>query len=179
MKVLGNIVKSIVVGLWLIVAIFVTVCLLSYNEFNVPVMGKTSLLIIDNEELEPDFKDRDLVIVKRESDKKINVGDKVFFYNGNKSTEYLINIGEVEDVESVTAMESTFKINGQSVSGQYVIGRVNGVSKMANFGLILSLLTSKWGFIFVVILPTLFALVYEVVAIVTEVKKNKGTIVNE
>ena len=58
-------------------AIFVTVCLLSYNEFKVTTFGKTSLLIVDSDEMEPEFLEGDLLVLKRNSDNKINVGDRV------------------------------------------------------------------------------------------------------
>ena len=67
----------IVIGIWLLVAIFVTVCLLLYNEFKVTTFGKTSLLIVDSDEMEPEFLEGDLLVVKRNSDNKINVGDRV------------------------------------------------------------------------------------------------------
>jgi len=168
-----NVLKNALIGVWIVVAIFVTVCLLSYNEFKVPVLGKTTLLIIDNEELEPDYKDGDLVTVKRGSDKKIEIGDTVFFYNGIKTDEYLVNIGEVTDKETVTSTETTYFINDSAVSGAHVIGRTEDANIMNNMGLVLNIFTSQWGFMFLIILPTLFALVYEVVTIAGEVKKAK------
>jgi len=173
MKILWNGLKSVVVGAWLIIAIFVTVCLLSYNEFNVTVIGKSSFLIIDNEELEPDFMDGDLVIVKRQSDKKMAIGDKVFFYNGNKSNEYLINVGRITDKDEVTATETSYEVEGKVISGSYVIGKVDSSKVMHNVGLVLRIFESRWGYLFLVILPVLFALVYEVMKIIEEVKKTR------
>ena len=173
MKVVLNVLKNIGIGIWVIVAIFVTVCLLSYNEYNVPVIGSNSLLIIDNDELEPDFKEGDLAIVKRNSDKKIEIGDKVFYYNGNKTNEFLINIGEVTDKETVTSTETTFELHQERVSSEFVVGEVNDTKTIAHMGTFLGIFTSQWGFMFLVILPTLFALVYEIVYIVGEVKKTQ------
>ena len=42
MKKIGEFILDIVIGVWLIAAIFVTICLLSYNEFKVSTFGKTS-----------------------------------------------------------------------------------------------------------------------------------------
>ena len=92
MKQLSIILKDLLLGVWVIIAITVTVCLLSYNEFNVPTFGKTTILAVDNDEMEPKFYAGDLLLIKRESDKKIANQDEVFFYNGNKANEYLINI---------------------------------------------------------------------------------------
>ena len=68
MKKIGEFILDIVIGIWLIAAIFVTICLLSYNEFKVSTFGKTSLLIIDSDEMEPDYLEGDLLLVKRNSD---------------------------------------------------------------------------------------------------------------
>ena len=173
MKYLINIIKDLFIGAWIIVSIFVTVCLLSYNEFNIPVFGKTTLLVVDNDELEPEFNEGDLLIIKRESNKKINAGDRVFFYNGNKSNEYLINIGEVTDKYTVTSKETTYNINNTKVSGSYVIGRVNATKISPNVGRILGIFLSKWGYMFLVIFPTIFAIIYEILMIVDASKALK------
>ena len=149
MKQLGNIIRDLLLGVWVIIAIATTVCLLSYNEFNVPTFGKTTILSVNSDEMEPEFLAGDLLLVKRESDKKINDGDEVFFYNGNKANEYLINIGKVDNKTTVTTKESTYTINNTKVSGSYVIGRVSGTKIMHNFGYAYSILTSKWGFMFI------------------------------
>ena len=153
MKYLIKVIKDLFIGAWIIVAIFVTVCLLSYNEFNIPVFGKTTLLVIDNDELEP--------------------GDRVFFYNGNKANEYLINIGEVTDKYAVTSKETTYNINNTKVSGSYVIGRVDATKISPNVGRILGIFLSKWGYMFLVIFPTIFAIIYEILMIVDASKTLK------
>ncbi len=50
MKGIGRILLNCLITVWLIVAIFVTICLLSYNEFKVTTFGSTSLFIIDSDE---------------------------------------------------------------------------------------------------------------------------------
>ena len=49
LKKVGNFVLDILVTIWFLVAIFVTICLLSYNEFKVSTFGKYSFLIMDSE----------------------------------------------------------------------------------------------------------------------------------
>ena len=50
--------------LYFIIAIVLTVCLLSYNEFRVTQIGDYSLLLSIDEELEDISKKGDLIIVK-------------------------------------------------------------------------------------------------------------------
>ena len=170
---LSMILKDFLLGVWVIIAITVTVCLLSYNEFNVPTFGKTTILAVDNDEMEPKFYAGDLLLIKRESDKKIANQDEVFFYNGNKANEYLINIGAVEDKFAVSTKESTYTINNTKVSGSYVIGRVNATKIIHNLGYLYSIFTSKWGFMFLIIFPTIFLIMYEILMIVDAAKALK------
>lgn len=173
MKFLINGIKSLLVGVWLVIAIFVTVCLLSYNEFSIPVIGKNAFIIINSDELEPEFKEGDLVIVKRDSDKNINIDDTVFFISGTRHNRVVINVGKVTGIEPITPVETHFQIEDITVKGEQVLGKAEGVAGMRYVGLALSILTSRWGYLFLVILPTLFFLVYEILLIVDEVKKIK------
>ena len=166
MKKVGKILLEIVIGCWFLVAIFVTVCLLSYNSFNVTTLGKSSLLIIDSDELEPEYMEGDLVIVKRNSDSKINVGDPVFYYNAAKNSSVLVLYNTVQVKEPITKTETTFTIDGEKVSGQYVIGKAETAKVYHKLGTILSIFTSQWGFMFLIIFPTLFAIIYEIMMIV-------------
>lgn len=173
MKTIGKILLDIVVCIWLVIAIFITVCLLSYNEFKVTTFGKNSLLIIDSDELEPEFYEGDLLIVKRNSDNKINVGDRVFYYNSAKDSNVLIYQDVIEDKQEINKSETTYIIDSKKVSGEYVIGKFEGVKVYHKLGTVLSVLTSKWGFMFFVIFPTLYAIVYEIVMIMEAAKAEK------
>ena len=173
MKTVGKVIFDVVVCVWLVVAIFVTVCLLSYNEFKVTTFGKNSLLIIDSDELEPEFMEGDLLVVKRNSDNKINTGDRVFYYNSAKSSNVLIFQDVVQDKQEVDKNETTYIIDSKKVSGEYVIGKFESAKVYHNLGTYLGILTSKWGFMFLVIFPTLFAIVYEVIMIVEASKSEK------
>lgn len=173
MKKIGSFIWNIIVIAWLIVAIFVTVCLLSYNDYRVIKFGSNSLLIMDSDELEPDFLEGDLLIVKKNSNNKIDIGDKVFYYNTAKNSNTLIYTGTVNDKEEITKSETTFDVDGQKVSSEHVIGKFSTVKVFHNFGTILGVFTSKWGFMFLVIFPTLFAIIYEIIAIVEAFRESK------
>lgn len=155
-----------IIGIWLVVAIFVTVCLLSYNEFRVSTFGDISLLIIDSEEMEPDFIEGDLLIVKRNSDSKINIGDKVFYYNSAMDSNVWIYYDIVQDKIPLTRDETTYVLNSEHVSGQYIIGKADGVKVIHNAGTFLEIFTSRWGFMFLIIFPMLFAIIYEIMMII-------------
>ena len=170
MKKVGKILLEILIGCWFVVAIFVTVCLLSYNSFNVTTLGKNSLIVIDSDEMEPDYLEGDLVVVKRNSDSKINIGDEVFYYNAAKNSNVLVLYNTVQEKEAVTKTETTFTLDGEKVSGQYIIGKAETARVYHKLGTILNVLTSQWGFMFLIIFPTLFAIIYEIMMIVTLAK---------
>ncbi len=180
MNLIKKILMYIVFGVWFVVALFATICLLSYNEFATTVLGKNTLLIIDSDELEPKFVEGDLLVIKRESDSKINVGDKVFYYNSAMNTTILVYMGEVEEKTPVTKTETTYTIEGERVSGEYLIGRADNAKVYHKAGTILSILTSQWGFLFFILSPMLFAIIYEVMMIIEAGKKgNKEEIEQE
>ena len=171
-KKIGNFLLDIVVTIWFLVAILVTVCLLSYNEFKVSTFGKYSFLIIDSEEMEPKFMEGDLLIVKRNADNVINVGDKVFYYNSLMNSSVLIYSDTVQAKEQITKKETTYTLDGEKVSGEYIIGKLDTAKSYHKLGAILGIFTSKWGFMFLIIFPTLFAIMYEV-AMIIELSKDK------
>ncbi len=174
MKKIGNFLFDIVVGVWLIVAIFVTICLLSYNDFKVIEFGSRSLLIMDSDELEPDFLEGDLLIVKKNSNDKINANDKIFYYNSAKNSNTLIYTGTVEDKHFIDKNETTFLVDGQNVSSEFVIGKFDTVKVYHKLGTFLGIFTSKWGFMFLVIFPTLFAIIYEILMIIDAARNEKN-----
>ena len=178
-KKIGNLLLDIVIGVWLIVAIFVTICLLSYNDFQVTTFGKNTLLIIDDDSMEPNFLEGDLVIVKRNSDNKINVGDKVFYYNSAMNSNVWIYLNTVSDKKPITRDETTYTIDNENVSSEYIIGKADGAKVMHKAGTFLRIFTSRWGFMFLVIFPTLFAIIYEIMMIVDARKEIKMDQKNE
>ena len=139
--------------------------MLSYNDFAVTKFGKNTLLIIDSDEMEPDYYEGDLLIVKRNSDNKINPGDKVFYYNSAMNSNVLIYLDTVESKEPVTRDETTFVLDGERVSGEYVIGKADSTKCIHKLGTYLGIFTSRWGYMFLVIFPTLFAIIYEIMMI--------------
>ena len=173
MKKIGTILKTGIIAVWFIIAIFVTMCLLSYNDFKVATFGKYSLIIMDSDEMEPEYLEGDLLIVKRNSDAKINIGDEVFYYNTSKDSDVVVFTDTVQNKVDVSRGESTYTLNEKKVSSDYIIGTKRSTKNYHHLGTILSILSSKWGYMFLVIFPTLFATIYEVVLIV-EVSKNKN-----
>ncbi len=168
---------NIIFVIYVIIAVFVTICLLSYNEFKVTEFGNYSLVIVNDNTLAPDFNNGDLVIV----DKSIDVlpGDKAFFYD-TYDRQIEIMLGEVEDLEKVTETESTYTFEGErKISGEYVLGGENGASVIPGVGAVLNVLESKWGFLFLIVLPALLAFFYQITVVVSDIRNSKEDRVSE
>lgn len=172
MKSIFNFIKGTLFSVWFIIAIFATVCLLSYNDYQISTFGKYSLIIINNKELREVYDEDSLVIVKKDNDENYKVGDKILFYSGNPEVVNFINMGEITDIQLSNGAQSSYYIGDYKVSYDDLIGKVNGSIVYKKVGLVLSAIESRWGFMFFVILPTIFLAVYEVYSIVNEVKNN-------
>ena len=84
---------NLIVIVYVIIAIVVTLCLLNYNDYNVTEFGNNTLILIADDSLEPEYVEGDLVIATKENLDKVEVGDKIFFYNDRD-----IKLGEVNQI---------------------------------------------------------------------------------
>ena len=173
MKVVGNIFRTILFA-YLVICAFATFCLLKTNDKGVVQLGNTSLVVMENDVLDY-YKKGDLVIVKYPSLNSVNKGDPVLFYDTsfNKNT---VTLATITDNKYINENEHTFSYKNaenedKAFSSEYLIGKVNGSNKMAFVGSVLKTMTSRWGFLFLVILPFLIVFMVEIYIIVKEFKK--------
>ena len=154
-------------------------CLLSYNEYKVTEFGSKSLILVTDESLAPAFKKGDLVIVDKKS--QIYNNRKAFFYEKG-DLQIDIKLGTVEAIEKVTSTETTYTFEGNlKKSSQYVLGSAEGAEIIPTVGGILAILESKWGFLFIIVMPSLLAFIYQISVVVSEIKgsKNDGAVKEE
>ena len=167
--------------IYIIVAVFATICLLSYNSYKVTEFGNKSLEIISDNELLPELKKGDLVIVDK--NELILTGHKAFFYQTyNRNIE--ISLGNVQKIEKVNSTETTYTFDGdKSVSSEYVLGPLEGSSVIPMAGTVLSILESKWGFLFLIVFPVLLLFINQITKVFADIressKEEKENIKNE
>jgi hypothetical protein len=160
---LGN----IIIILYIIIAIIVTLCLLNYNEYKVTEFGDNTLILITDDALDPDYAEGDLVIATKEDLSDTEVGDRIFFYNNDE-----IKLGEVKQINEYEGMSTTYVLDGDfQVVEDDVIGNENSVKVYGKIGKALSIIESKWGFLFLIIFPSLLAFLNEIFQVIAELKE--------
>ena len=159
---------GVIVTLYLACAIILTAFLLNYNDYNITVMFDNSLIIVEDE-LEP-YKEGDLLAVKMNDISEIENDDEILFYevtNGIPS----INVGKVTNVEVITDTERTFTINdNHDISSAALIGKTETTTVIQGAGKVLGFLESRFGFLLIIVLPTLILLLYEIYRFIIELK---------
>ena len=161
---------NIIVIIYVIIAIFITTCLLSYNEHKVTEFGDKSLIIIDSDSKDYDYKKGDLIITNKKSAKDAKEGDHVFFYNKEG-----IKIAKIEKVKDFGEAGMNYTIDGEyTVVEDDVAGTSNDIKVIHNLGNVLSVLESKWGFLFLIVFPTMLAFLREVKELVFELRNKKA-----
>ncbi|MBR4693536.1 MAG: hypothetical protein IKP07_01880 [Bacilli bacterium] len=164
MKAILRILLVIFVVLYLGVEIFVTVCLLNYNDQKVTVFGNKSLVILGSD-LSQEYKNGDLVVVTKGKGDEVKADDFIFFYN--PSDQGTVNFAQVNKVIDSDGYYTYLIGNDYNVYYEYYVGKdtqvYNGV------GGILRVLESRWGFLILIILPTMIAIIFEVYAIIVEI----------
>ena len=170
MKKILKVLFGIFVTLYLIVAIFLTICLLSYNDYKISVIGDKSLIILEDDSLAPTYKKGSLLIVEKNNNDDIKVNDEIFFYNTYKN-QVVVNKSKVDKTQKITDTETTYTINKKyEISSEYVIGKADTTKVIENFGSVLVFLESKWGFLLVIVFPLSLLFVYEIYAIIKEIR---------
>lgn len=165
---------SILIIPYVIIAIFTTACLMNYNKYGITQFGNKSLIIVEDNSLEPTFKKGNLLIVTKPSDlESVIPGDSIFFYN-NYEEEVSVSLSTVSKRKKVTDTEYSYTIEGNyEISSEYFIGGVNNTIIYPFFGTLLNVFTSKAGYLLIFVLPILCFFIYEIYAVVKEIKEYK------
>ena len=167
MKNILKVILGIIGVCYLAVIIVVTACLLCYNDYKVTEMLGYSFIIID--ENSEKYNDGDLVLFRQGEMDKVEQNDEIFFYevtNGIPSIHY----GTVTEVLPIDEDERTFTINdNHDISSDSLIGKTETARVYPQNGKILSILESRFGFLILVILPTLLLFLYELYRVMIEI----------
>lgn len=163
-------IKSIIVNILLLAyfsfVICMTVLLLNFNDYGITELGDNSLVIIKDEISSETYEKGDLVFVEKKNINKLNVGDEVFTYQISAESEVSIDLGKIGEIH--TDEKAITYENGSNYSMDFVIGSASKVYK--GVGTYLSVIESKWGFLFIVLVPSFLIFVYEIYTLIVEIK---------
>ena len=173
-----RIISAILFVIYSIIAIAVTVLLLSFNDYNVSEIGNYTIYIVKDDSLEPEYKKGSILIIEGTSDKHVNVGDELFLYKVINSQEY--------ELVSRTLTNKTQQGNhiiyavseGENYAANYFIGKAADTKVIEGpWGTILSILESKWGYLFCIVIVSLLIFLQQVFDLIIEIKYGgtKGT----
>lgn len=173
MKKTWNFFKNFIIIAYILLIIFVTICLLSYNDYKVTEFGTYTLLPVIDEYLEPEYNVGDLLIVERNDLRDVKVGDIIFYYRTARGIT-TVNYAPVTNLEVVTDTETTFTVAGDvRFSSSYFMGKAETAKTIPQLGKVLGLLQSKWGFLFLGVFPSLLAFLYTLYSVIAEVQNDK------
>lgn len=149
--------------------ITMTILLLNYNDYGVTKLGQTSLILIKDEISSDKYKKGDLVLVEERMVDRINPGDEIFTYRlrnkGVVSIEFGV-VGQVHPDDETITFE-----NGDNYTIDFIAGEATKV--YSGVGTYLSIIQSKWGFLFIVLVPSFLIFIYEFYTLVVEIKYGK------
>lgn len=166
LQVLKKIIVGIITVVFFLFAISITILLLNYNKYGVTEMGDTSFILIKEELSSDNYIKGDLVLVKSLKVDKINKGDEIFAYKIDSKGKAHIDLGIVENTY-ITEDAISFE-NGSTYSMEFVIGKAS--KTYTDFGTFLSIIESKWGFLFIILIPSFLIFIYQLYALIVEIK---------
>lgn len=147
-------------------ALCMTILLLNYNKYGVTEFEKKQLILIKEDLAINDYNKGDLVIVEKQEIDELKVGDKVFTYKVNSDRSVSIQYGILGNIYPDD--ESVAFENGSGYSMEFVAGKA--IKSYPKYGTFLSIIESQWGFLFLVLVPIFLIFIYEVYALIIEIK---------
>ena len=165
-KVLGTILFVV----YAIIAITVTVLLLSYNDYNNSEIGGYTVYIVTDDSLEPEYKQGSILLIKETNDRNVQVGDEIFMYKVLNSSEYEV-IDTTLQAKTQQGNHIIYVVdNEESYANDYFIGKVDDTIVIEGWGYVLNLLESRWGYLFCIVVVSLLLFLQEVFELVMEIK---------
>lgn len=149
--------------IYVMISVFITLCLLMYNEYNVTEFGNNVLVIVKNDN-SGGYNKGDLIVVEKRKD--YDVDDKIFYYV-LKEKSYFINYGAVENEKSDSVI-----VQNEVIDKKMVIGTDEECLVISKLGNILAFLESKIGYLIFVILPIFLFFLWEIYSIIMELRKS-------
>lgn len=172
-------VGTILFVIYAMIAILVTVLLLSFNEYNCSQIGGYTVYIVDDDSLEPKYKEGSILLVKETNDKHVQVGDEIFLYKVINSQEYEF-VNKTLKEKAQQGRHIVYEVeDGENYDSTYFVGKAEDTIVIKGWGRLLEFLESKWGYLFCIVVVSLLLFLQEVFDLVIEIKYGKTKATNE
>lgn len=166
---IGSILWTFLEAVIIVYVICITMVILLRNKFGYTQIEKLTFVTMQEDTYEyiDKAKEGDLLVVK--SSKKIEVGDVIYYYI-NINNQYVVKSGIVKEV---TQGETTalYILNDESrttIASTKVLGKESNL--YPTWGTVLDILTSRFGFLFLVLLPIMIVFIYQIYEFVMVLK---------
>ncbi len=163
----------------IIIAIGVTLISLTSNENNVSKIGKYIPLNVKTNSMEPTIKKGDFIIMEECEPSNLEIGDVIAFFATEENqviikTHRIVNIDDSPSGRSFITRGDNNDINDSvPVFPSDVIGIWDNV-RFAKVGTILDFISSKYGFLFCIVLPLLILFVYQIFKFIVVIIEEKN-----
>ena len=163
---LKNIIIFVIGVIYFTFALFMTILLLNYNKYNITQFGNDSWIMINEDISNEPYQKGDLVIAKKTKFEDMKEGEYLFTYRIDNRRVPIVQVGKIGTIY-VEEKAISFE-NGETYSEDFIAGVE--YKKYPKVGGYLSIIESKWGFLFIVLVPCLLIFIYELYALIVEIK---------
>lgn len=173
MKKVGRFIANTLIVIYAIIAISVTILVLSYNDYQISVIGDYTFILVTDDELEDNgYQEGSLVLVKETKAKNINKGDYVFLYRNISSTQFEVKYAQVLEKDATRGEYATqYILDGNAiVDHKDIIGSTKDIKVIPHLGTILSILQSRYGYLFLIVVVSFILFLYEIYELIMEIK---------
>ena len=147
-------------------ALLMTVLLLNFNDYGITKINDTSIVIINDQISNENYKKGDVVFVEEQRLENLKVGQEIFTYRVNTKGNVEIEVGTIGEVYPKD-LAISFE-NGEMYEDKYIIG--TKIKKISKIGNVLKVLESKWGFLFAVLVPNFVIFIHQIYNLIVEIK---------
>ncbi|MDD2504945.1 MAG: hypothetical protein PHF21_01580 [Bacilli bacterium] len=169
MKVIKKIIFGILAVTYFLFVIINTILMLNINKYGSTQFDDKTFVVIRSEISSDKYLKGDLVITKKPKLSEIEIGDEIFVYKIKRDGSPVIDLGIIGDLHPDNDAIS-FE-NGASYQMDLVLGKTEKIYN--NIGHYYGLVQSQWGFLFVILIPSFLLFIYELYAIIVEIKYGK------
>lgn len=157
-----NIIKII---LWILLLIYVLIVLslcifiLNQNSYGITEFNNKSFVIVNEKNKYGNYKDGDLVVVRRKDFNSLEIDDEIFIYKSDEKNYIYVHIDKIKNINKVNKDVTLFS-DEQDYNDEFILGVSE--NKIEHLGGIIEFLEGKWAFFTLIILPCSFLAIYEV-----------------